>query len=58
MGDMADVTGRRAVYLITLSIYCIANIGITVQNAWAALFVLRMIQSAGSAGMSKVRILF
>ncbi|KAI8939501.1 hypothetical protein NX059_003272 [Plenodomus lindquistii] len=49
IGDMADVTGRRVVYLLTMGIYCVANVGIAVQSSWAALFVLRMVQSAGSA---------
>jgi hypothetical protein len=53
IGDMADFTGRRVVYLITMGIYCIANIGIALQKSWTALFLLRMVQSAGSAGASK-----
>jgi len=49
-GDLADMTGRRVVYLLTLGVYCIANVGLAVQNSWTALFVLRMLQSAGGAG--------
>ncbi|KAJ5657798.1 Major facilitator superfamily domain general substrate transporter [Penicillium longicatenatum] len=49
VGDMADITGRRNVYLLTLFIYVIANIGLAVQNSWIALFLLRMMQSAGGA---------
>ncbi|PGH11174.1 hypothetical protein AJ79_05016 [Helicocarpus griseus UAMH5409] len=49
IGDMADMTGRRIVYLLTMSIYCMANVGLALQSSWAALFVLRMLQSAGSA---------
>lgn len=49
MGDLADTVGRRAAYLLILSIYCLANIGLALQSNWAALFVLRMMQSAGSA---------
>jgi hypothetical protein len=44
------MTGRRIVYLLTLVIYVAANIGLPVQNSWAALFVLRMVQSTGGAG--------
>lgn len=51
VGDMADMTGRRNVYLLTLFIYAVANIGLAVQNSWIALFLLRMMQSAGGAGM-------
>ena len=50
LGDLADTAGRRVVYVLMMSIYCAANIGLAVQNDWAALFVLRMAQSAGSAG--------
>ena len=50
IGDMADFTGRRIVYLLTMGIYCAANIGLAVQKSWLALFLLRMVQSAGSAG--------
>ena len=51
IGDMADMTGRRIVYLITMGIYCVANVGLALQDSWTALFILRMLQSAGSAGM-------
>jgi sugar phosphate permease len=50
IGDMADMTGRRIVYLLTIGLYCVANVGLAVQNSWTALFVLRMLQSAGGAG--------
>ncbi|KAJ5514350.1 Major facilitator superfamily domain general substrate transporter [Penicillium fimorum] len=49
VGDLADMTGRRNVYLLTLFIYAVANIGLAVQNSWIALFLLRMMQSAGGA---------
>lgn len=51
MGDLADKVGRRIVYLVLMSIYCIANIGLALQTNWTALFTLRMLQSTGSAGM-------
>ena len=50
IGDMADMTGRRIVYLLTIGLYCVANVGLAVQNSWTALFVLRMLHSAGGAG--------
>lgn len=50
LGDLADTTGRRVVYLLMMSIYCVANVGLALQSNWAALFVLRMVQSFGSAG--------
>lgn len=50
LGDLADNIGRRTVYLFMMAIYCIANIGLALQSTWTALFLLRMLQSAGSAG--------
>ena len=54
LGDLADTVGRRMVYLLMMSIYCAANVGLAFQNNWTALFVLRMVQSAGSAGMRSI----
>lgn len=50
MGDIADMTGRRIVYLLMFTIYLAANVGLAVQSSWTALFLLRMLQSAGGAG--------
>lgn len=50
IGDMADMTGRRIVYLLTMGVYCAANVGLALQKSWTALFILRMLQSAGGAG--------
>ena len=50
LGDLADMTGRRWVYILTLTIYCAANVGLALQRSWSALLVLRMIQSIGSSG--------
>ncbi|KAL8680722.1 MAG: hypothetical protein Q9186_003121 [Xanthomendoza sp. 1 TL-2023] len=36
LGDIADVTGRRIVYLLTFAIYLAANVGLAVQNSWTA----------------------
>lgn len=41
MGNMADTTGRRPVYLLIIGIYCAANVGLALQTAWVALFVLQ-----------------
>ncbi|KAH7357456.1 major facilitator superfamily domain-containing protein [Pyrenochaeta sp. MPI-SDFR-AT-0127] len=49
LGDLADTIGRRPVYLVMLGVYLCANVGLAVQRNWAALFVLRMVQSFGSA---------
>ena len=50
IGDMADRTGRRPVYIIALTIYTAANLGLALQSSYPGLFVLRMVQSAGSSG--------
>ncbi|KAL8946758.1 MAG: hypothetical protein Q9222_006886, partial [Ikaeria aurantiellina] len=49
-GDLADMIGRRPVYILGFVIYIGANIGLAVQNNYAALLVLRCLQSTGSSG--------
>lgn len=49
IGDLADMTGRRWVYILTLAIYCAADVGLALQRSWPALLVLRMVQSVGSS---------
>ena len=46
-GSFADQTGRRPTYIICFIIYIASNIGLAVQNSYAALVVLRCIQSSG-----------
>lgn len=50
LGDLADQIGRRPVYLLVLVVYVAACIGLALQKSYAALVVLRMLQSAGSSG--------
>ncbi|OAA82396.1 Major facilitator superfamily transporter [Akanthomyces lecanii RCEF 1005] len=50
LGTAADKYGRRPVYIVALSIYLVANIGLALQSSFPALLVLRMLQSAGSSG--------
>jgi MFS family permease len=50
IGNLADSAGRRPAYTICFVIYIGANIGLALQNNYAALFVLRCIQSSGSSG--------
>ncbi|KAL8927845.1 MAG: hypothetical protein Q9172_001218 [Xanthocarpia lactea] len=52
IGDLADRTGRRPLYIATFTIYFAANVGLALQDSYAALFTLRMLQSAGSSGMT------
>ncbi|KAJ5646090.1 major facilitator superfamily domain-containing protein [Penicillium lividum] len=50
MGDAADRFGRRPVFLLGLTIYFAANIGLALQSSFGLLFFLRMLQSAGISG--------
>ncbi|TQW08360.1 Major facilitator superfamily transporter [Cordyceps javanica] len=50
LGTAADKYGRRPIYILALSIYLVANIGLACQSSFPALLVLRMLQSAGSSG--------
>jgi multidrug resistance protein len=50
MGTFGDTTGRRPAYIVTFAIYFAANIGLATQKSYAALLVLRCLQSAGSSG--------
>jgi multidrug resistance protein len=48
-GDLSDQIGRRPVYILTFAIYIAANIGLALQHNYAALMVLRALQSTGSS---------
>lgn len=47
LGSFADQTGRRPSYIICFIIYIAANIGLALQDNYAALIVLRCLQSSG-----------
>jgi multidrug resistance protein len=47
IGDFADRTGRRPAYIICFVIYIASNIGLALQDSYAALIVLRCLQSSG-----------
>ena len=49
-GDFADMAGRRPAYCIGFTIYIAASVGLALQNSYAALLVLRCLQSSGSSG--------
>lgn len=49
-GDLADMAGRRPAYILAFVIYMGANIGLALQDSYAALFILRCLQSTGSSG--------
>lgn len=50
MGTFADSGGRRPAYILAFAVYTVANIGLALQNSFAALLALRCVQSAGSSG--------
>lgn len=50
IAGFSDKAGRRPAYMICFAIYLVANLGLGLQNNYAALLVLRMLQSAGSSG--------
>ncbi|KAJ9611270.1 hypothetical protein H2200_004453 [Cladophialophora chaetospira] len=50
MGTFSDASGRRLGYILAFTIYTAANIGLALQHSYAALLVLRSLQSAGSSG--------
>ena len=52
MGDMADQAGRRPIFILLFVLMAAANTGIALQTSYAALLVLRMLQSAGASGMT------
>lgn len=49
-GDFGDMAGRRPAFIVAFTIYIIANLGLALQDNYAALLVLRMLQSGGSSG--------
>ena len=47
LGSFADQTGRRPAYIICFTIYIASNIGLALQDNYAALIVLRCMQASG-----------
>jgi multidrug resistance protein len=50
IAGFSDRAGRRPAYFICFTIYIAANLGLSLQNSYAALLVLRCLQSGGSSG--------
>ena len=49
-GPLSDSLGRRPVYLLTLSLYVIGNLGLAVnKNSYSVLLALRALQSLGAS---------
>lgn len=53
-GNLSDQKGRRPVLLICLLIYLGVNIGLALQDSFAALITLRCLQSFGSSGATVI----
>ncbi|KAF4556403.1 Multidrug transporter QDR2-like protein [Elsinoe fawcettii] len=49
VGDLADSVGRRPAYILCFTLYIAANIGLALCPNYAALLVLRCLQSSGSS---------
>lgn len=49
-GDVADLFGRRPVFIASLGVYFLANVALALQRSYGALFGLRMLQSAAISG--------
>ncbi|KAH8684799.1 major facilitator superfamily domain-containing protein [Tricladium varicosporioides] len=50
VGSFSDVRGRRPAYIACFVVYFAANLGLALQKSYAALMVLRCLQSSGSSG--------
>ena len=50
IAGFSDSAGRRPAYIYCFIVYIAANIGLALQRNYAALLVLRCLQSAGSSG--------
>lgn len=50
VGDFGDAAGRRPAFILSFIVYLGANIGLALQRNYAALLILRCLQSAGSSG--------
>ncbi|KAJ1917640.1 hypothetical protein H4219_003102 [Mycoemilia scoparia] len=53
-GPMADIIGRRYVYIITIILYLGGNIGCALTPNIVALIIFRIIQSAGSSAILSI----
>jgi MFS family permease len=55
VGDLADNFGRRPIYLLTFAVYTAASLGLSLnRNSYAALLVLRTLQSAGCSATAAI----
>ncbi|KAH8908294.1 putative MFS transporter [Coniochaeta sp. PMI_546] len=50
VGGFSDRVGRRPAYFLSFTVFMGANVGLALQSNYAALLVLRCLQSCGSSG--------
>lgn len=50
VGDAADILGRRPIYVLTLSVYFIANLAIALSHSYSTLLGLRALQALAISG--------
>lgn len=50
VGNFSDNAGRRPAYTFCFVVCIAANVGLALQSSYAALMVLRCVQSAGTSG--------
>ena len=50
VGDAADVLGRRAAYVVTLTLFAAANLGLALAESYDVFLGLWMLQAVGQSG--------
>lgn len=50
VGDAADVLGRRAAYVVTLTLFATANLCLALAESYETFLGLRMLQAVGQSG--------
>jgi MFS family permease len=56
VGDTADVLGRRAAYVATLSLFTIANLCLALADSYEVFLGLRMLQAVGQSGAKYLKL--
>lgn len=55
VGDAADVLGRRAAYVVTLSLFATASLCLALAESYETFLGLRMLQAIGQSGANQVK---
>ncbi|KAI8093140.1 major facilitator superfamily domain-containing protein [Halteromyces radiatus] len=53
-GSLADLWGRRPVYLLTVFVYCLSCIGLALSHVYGLLLFFRMLQAFGASSLIAV----